>query len=622
MGIITFREDIQGLRAIAVLSVGIFHFNKEWLPGGFVGVDIFLVISGFLITSILLQKKNEINYRLIDTLKYFYFSRFKRIVPAYMVLLVFSAIIAGVLFIPQDFDVFSAGFDKAFYFNSNQYFSNFGDYFAPSSYEQPLLHTWSLAVEIQFYIIAPFLVLLVPKRLLLRILIVLSIVLLLIAEYRLSVQGAKQATYYSLYARLPEFFMGAIAALLLFNDHALRQNKLLQWSGLVAVIASVVFQPELGNFPGLRVLLPTLGATLILLSQPASQPASQSLASYFLTNKFMVWMGALSYSFYLWHWPVLAFLRYYTGMEQLDLYYSIYFVLITIALTLISYYLVELPFRKKKFSKLHLAGAVSLLIVIVSISFEKKKINTSFTAKPLPIEFTRYADDSQICHGKIVGDCLQGDLKSQREILVLGDSHAAMLNHFFDYLGKELKFKVRIITASSCVTIPGFDYERIAEWAHKPCLSQIEEAKKYLSKTPYVFLAASWNWQLESPKFKQVLHKFLLSRDIDGKKIYLLEQEPLLNINPQRALRAKFLGLSPVIGTDKRYLVANAWLRQEARAFRNVQTLNFGALQFFSNAPFYGKDLIYMDEHHLNQVGAVLYAKVAQNTFKQIVTSK
>ncbi|MGL5336188.1 MAG: acyltransferase family protein, partial [Enterovibrio sp.] len=134
-----YRKDIQGLRAIAVLAVMVFHLNPSWLPGGFVGVDVFLVISGFLITSILLHKKNNEDYSLTETLKYFYFSRLKRIAPAYFVMLIVVALLAAVLFLPNDFNTFRKGLEKAAWFNSNSYFADFGDYFAPSSYEQPLL---------------------------------------------------------------------------------------------------------------------------------------------------------------------------------------------------------------------------------------------------------------------------------------------------------------------------------------------------------------------------------------------------------------------------------------------------------------------------------------------------
>lgn len=145
-----FRPDIQGLRAIAVLAVIIFHLNPAWLPGGFVGVDIFLVISGFLIGSILLHKKSAANYGLANTLSYFYRSRFKRIAPAYYTTLIVVSLLAAVLFLPADFKIYKAGLETAAWFNSNNYFATFGDYFAPVSYEQPLLHTWSLAVEYSF----------------------------------------------------------------------------------------------------------------------------------------------------------------------------------------------------------------------------------------------------------------------------------------------------------------------------------------------------------------------------------------------------------------------------------------------------------------------------------------
>ena len=208
----TYRTDIQGLRAVAVLAVMLFHFNPAWLPGGFVGVDVFLVISGYLIVRILLQKKAQSGYRLGTTLRYFYASRIKRIAPAYFAMLVLVSLLAAILFLPQDLVVYKKGLNQAAWFHSNSYFAGFGDYFAPASHEQPLLHTWSLAVEIQFYLLVPFLVLLLPTKALKWVLGVLLVGLTLLAQYRLSVLGIQQATYYSLYARLPEFFAGGLVA--------------------------------------------------------------------------------------------------------------------------------------------------------------------------------------------------------------------------------------------------------------------------------------------------------------------------------------------------------------------------------------------------------------------------
>ncbi|HGF7528475.1 TPA: acyltransferase family protein, partial [Vibrio cholerae] len=155
-----YREDIQGLRALAVLSVIFFHVNKTWLPGGFIGVDIFLVLSGFLITSIILNEQASNTF----SIREFFIKRIKRIVPAYLMLLIVVTFLMAILLIPKDYNFFEESLKSALYFSSNQYFSSFGNYFAPNSNELPLLHTWSLAVEMQFYFFLPFLLTLAPKK--------------------------------------------------------------------------------------------------------------------------------------------------------------------------------------------------------------------------------------------------------------------------------------------------------------------------------------------------------------------------------------------------------------------------------------------------------------------------
>lgn len=145
MGTTHYRPEIQGLRAIAVLAVMLFHYNPALLPGGFVGVDVFLVISGYLIVRILLQKKVQPDYQLKATLRYFYISRIKRIAPAYFAMLVLVSILAAVLLLPQDLAIYKRGLNQAVWFHSNSYFAGLGDYFALATHEQPLLHAWLLA---------------------------------------------------------------------------------------------------------------------------------------------------------------------------------------------------------------------------------------------------------------------------------------------------------------------------------------------------------------------------------------------------------------------------------------------------------------------------------------------
>ncbi|MDA9003875.1 acyltransferase [bacterium] len=606
-----YRPDIQGLRAIAVLAVMAFHLNPGLLSGGFIGVDVFLVVSGFLITSILLHKKDNVDCSLPATLKYFYVSRFKRIVPAYFVTLVVVALVAAVFFIPEDFDTFKDGLKNAVWFNSNSYFASFGDYFAPANHEQPLLHTWSLAVEIQFYLFIPFVILLLPNRFLKWVLVALLLGLTALAEFRLRVQGIEQATYYSLYARLPEFLAGGLAAMYVKSPRGKGSSKAwVSGLGLSLIVLSAMFQPDFGAFPGTAVLLPVAGSVLLLV-----KPA-QGWIGRLLSSATLVWVGTLSYSLYLWHWPVLAFLRYYSGAEVLGFGLSLVFIVLTLLLSLISYYCIEQAFQTKRTTKKQALRWVLLVATVFGTSQAMAKVNAVFTPGQLPIEYRRYADLASICHGKIVGECLQGDLNSAKEVLVLGDSHAAMLNHFFDYLGKKLKFKARIITASSCVTMPGFDYERITEWARQPCIDQIKAAMPYLTKTKIVYLAGVWNTQTTNDAFNKALVRFL--EESSDNDIKILSQIPRFNRDVARARRFLSIGLQSDIQRDPSYQVANQYLSELADRYGNVVFVSLDKLSIFNDAPYFLNSLIYKDEHHINQVGALLYAKAATKSFQSL----
>lgn len=610
-----FRNDIQGLRAIAVIAVMAFHYNPAWLPGGFIGVDVFLVISGFLITSILLARKAEEDYTPSATLKYFYISRFKRIAPAYFAMLVLAALVAAVFFLPNDFDTFKDGLEQAAWFNSNNYFAEFGNYFAPANHEQPLLHTWSLAVEVQFYLLAPFVILLLPIKALKWALGALLAGFTLLAEYRMRVVGIEQATYYSLYARLPEFFAGCLAAIYMSNMQKLDER--IHWPaylGLVLIFSAAIAQPSLGKFPGIPTLVPVAGSVLLLI-----KPA-EGILRRFLCSKLLVWIGALSYSLYLWHWPVLAFLRYYTGTEVLDLAFSLVFVVLTLGLSVVSYYGIEQAFKGKQTLAVQALRWSVLLIAILGTSQSMARVNTAFTPPHLPIEYRRYADLETICHGKIITDCFRGDLSSEREVLVLGDSHAAMLNLFFDSLGKELGFKARIITASSCVTIPGFDYQRIAEWAHQPCLDQIEAAMPFIEEAQTIFIAGVWNRQTRSKAFNAALSQFVESQN--SKQIFLLSQVPRFKRDVSRLRRFDSLGLPNQPERDFSYIVANQRLRELALNSSDAEFLALDSLPMFGGAPFHEGRLIYFDEHHLNEYGSREYAHNAEAIFEGLLKRK
>lgn len=599
----TFRYDIQGLRAIAVLAVMLFHYNRQLLPGGFIGVDIFFVISGFLITSILLRQKDKPNFSLFSVLKNFYFGRIVRIAPAYYVLLVVVSAISAVLFIPKDYNFFYDSLGKSLWFASNQYFSDFGDYFAPTSDELPLLHTWSLAIEMQFYLFYPFLILLLGKKWLKIIIPAMALVFFLFATYQLK-EGMAQSVYYGLSARIPEFLIGG-CVVLFAQQIGKAQSNWLSIVGVILVLSSFAFINEKTPFPGLYAFPSVLGAALIL------SDFSGHKVSKFLSKPLFVWVGALSYSLYLWHWPVLAFIRYISGEYELNLTQSVLYWGGAFMLASASYYLIEEYFRRNKANAKNISTKISWGVIISAVI-----LTTAFSSSlnknlvpPLPVELTRYADPATICHGKIAGDCIRGDRNSkEKPILVLGDSHAAMLNHFFDVVGTELNLSFLVITASSCVTIPNFDYENLPGWAQKPCADQITYAEKFINSAEKIIVAGMWSYQLKENNLTNSINTWLSKLSDEKQLIYFLSDVPQLdNFYPLKNYRFNFLGLPNLSAISiKNQQRANETIKNQLAQHTIAEYIDLHDSPLLDRLSL---PTMYFDDNHLHTKAAKLYGK-------------
>jgi len=602
----TFRTDIQGFRALAILAIIVFHYDAKLLPGGFIGVDVFLVISGYFLFSLLSGQKAA-GQNSLRILSNFYLSRIKRIAPAYYGTLVVVSIAAAIFFIPADFSYYKDSLLKSLYFISNSYFAGFGDYFAPATSELPLLHTWALAVEVQFYLLMPLVVLCIPAQWLKRLLPLGIVGLTFFTEYMIRVAGEDLSTYYALYARVPEFLIGGWLALQQTGAQwSERKASIAGFTGLFLIFTSAIFITSEAPFPGLLALFPCIGAALII-------SARKGMPSRLLSLPALVWIGTISYSLYLWHWPVLAFLRYYTGTYDLNMAASVAFAVVTLFLACLSYSLVEKVFRSKQTPARVLVPITAVLVLTVApINMVSSAINKT-VMNPLPVELKQYADQEEICHGHTNGRCLRGGDRSNTKILVLGDSHAAMLNLFFDTAGEELGITARILTASSCVTIPGFDYQRIADWAQEPCRQQIDFVKKnYLDQASVILLAASWSGHFQSEDFMKAFTNFLEKRGTDGRqKILLLSQVPRFEKHPLRARRFASLGIPTELPKDDCYIEANSKLEELADRYPRVQYVDLTKLFVFDSAPLFKGTLIYHDEHHLNEYGAEVYGKFA-----------
>jgi len=336
-----YRPDIDGLRAIAVLAVVLFHLGFATLEGGFLGVDIFFVISGYLITSIIAPKIALGTFSFLD----FYLKRIRRLLPSALVTVTFTFLAAAFILDPSDLIALAKSAIASVFSMSNILFFTETGYWDAQSELKPLLHTWSLGVEEQFYIFWPFLVMCfwkfgLKQNLMLAFAIV-TLVGLFISEWML--RSNPSAAFYLLPARVFEFAIGASFAF--FGKTAI-WNKfntpkfrfILGWCSLFVLLATIWLYKGHTPFPGLNGLLPCLATALLLLS---GEGATETLGlSTLLGNSVMTWFGRISYSLYLVHWPVVSLIRYKVGLE-LHFIHQIIATAFIVALTLVLYYGVE-----------------------------------------------------------------------------------------------------------------------------------------------------------------------------------------------------------------------------------------------------------------------------------------
>lgn len=596
------RLDVQGLRAVAVLAVLAYHMDSAWLPAGFVGVDVFFVISGFIITALLTEPGQKI--RLAD----FYLNRVKRIVPAYAVMLAVVSVVSSVLLLPADFAFFHQSSKSAAIFASNLYFADFGSYFAPRVEELPLLHTWSLAIEMQFYVFFPLILLCLPRAWRLPGLSMLAI--LLFAWSSRNVLMGQGGEYFSLLARAPEFLIGGVVALALRDrDLTTTVSSLFGVLGLGLLAASFVLVDKT-HFPGLWALAPCAGTALLIA-------ARRGAINTLLSTPGLVWVGGISYSLYLWHWPVLAFLRYYTGQNELGVQWLSVALVASFALAWISCRFVEEPVRVLSgFRRLAPTLALAVLGIPV-IALLSARLNPVMVG-PVPIEQTRYAAPELICHGQQVGECKRGLASAPPSVLVIGDSHAAQLNYFFDQAGSEQGIAYRVLTASSCVPIPGFDIERLPDYAQLACREQIIAVKQALATMDKVIIAGMWQYQMPNPAFVKALQGFLDDAAAAHKQVVILGQVPMFRSDVQRVRRFRELGLPASLAFNEGWRVANAQVERLAAGRPGVQYVDFSRSEFFADAPYEHGELIYQDVHHLNEIGARRYGHFAGGQLKRL----
>jgi peptidoglycan/LPS O-acetylase OafA/YrhL len=459
-----FRKDINGLRAIAVIAVVIFHFNKDWLPGGFAGVDVFFVISGFLMTSIIIKGLKANNLSLAN----FYFARANRIIPPLFILCIVCLIFGYIFLIPFDYQILSQHVKSSAGFFSNATYMSEAGYFDSASHDKWLLHTWSLSVEWQFYIIYPV-ILLISSRLFslealpktISILAALSFILCIIASFYWSA-----SSFYSLIARAWEMLLGGV---IYFYPLKMKEKNRLytELTGIILIAISYLFLNGEDTWPGTLTLLPVVGACLILLANN-----SQSIIS---NSTFIQRIGTYSYSIYLWHWPVYVALNHF----QYDgILYSVLGIFASLILGMLSYYLIE---KKLVFNYRNLTLSESLRHPTVVFTLTSVVLASSIQYyQGLP---ERFSPELQSSFSQIASSPLRGKCHSRKKDYiapseactyfgedikwaVLGDSHTIEIAYALAHAVNAKNEGIKHYSFSGC--IPSYkqdeDFSRCASW--------------------------------------------------------------------------------------------------------------------------------------------------------------
>lgn len=595
-----FRQDIQGLRAFAFLFVFIFHLNSSWLPGGFIGVDVFFVISGYLMTTIILNQKDKNTFSYFN----FYLKRLKRIFPAYIFFIFFTLATGAFVYLSRDIWTLQKSGGTSALFVSNLLFSRGDSYFGAKLTENPFLHTWSLSVEMQFYFILPLILMFSPKKYLSKIILSIILISTIYGSFNIYFNQNKSSVYFSLLYRIPEFLIGGFYSFVFKERLSFKRiyNNLFAAGSFIILILSAIFINENSFFPGATALIPTIAVANLLV-------IDNNFIFDFFSKKWNVFVGELSYSLYLWHWPIIAFIRYFNDGYDLNIYEIILVCVLTFLLSWISYNFIENYFKKRSnltFKRFFVISSIlvgTLMIILPKIS-SINKIPDVYSSPTFGLKSHNKKDIEVF-----------GDKKSKnKKILLIGDSHALTIKPFLDYIGKKNDFLFSTITSDGFPSLEGISKEGMSTNElnfYNASQNLVKITKENISKNKIIIINGVTF--VEPPSIYKSLEKFAKSLKPD-QKLIVLNTFPSLDHDPIKINR-DFVRKT----TRKYHLISRennkSALKRLAANYPNVYYYDLSKSKVFQSAPFHRDTLMYFNASHLNTYGSVSLAKDLEKDF-------
>jgi len=636
---VSYRADIDGLRAVAVLAVVLYHSGLRAFSGGFVGVDVFFVISGFLITSIIWGQLGRGSFSIGG----FYERRIRRIFPALFTVVAATTAAAWLWMMPFDLQAFGASLAVMAGFASNFYFNKSG-YFDGGAHIEPLLHTWSLAVEEQFYIVFPIVLALLARRgaATTRRVVVLLVAASLVANV-LGVRSSASSAFYMPWQRAWELLAGSLLALGCVPRIASRGvREALALVGLAAIAVAVFGFDEHTRFPGEAALLPVLG-TVLLIHTGGERP---TLVARALGMRAPVFIGLVSYSLYLWHWPIFAFARYRL-MREMTAAEGLLLSALALVMAAASWYFVERPFRHtpaqgaaRGRSRLFVDAGLCIAVAVTLGGY--LYLSRGLPERlPEPVRAAAIAafdvnPDSDACHNRsperVNRDevCVLGG-GSMPSFVLLGDSFADALVPGIDAAARDAGRTGFVITKGGCPPLQGL--------GNPACRAFNASVLAFLGRHPdidTVVMMARWSGFAEGSRFGEDRPKLSLSDDLTvepgpaenrrvlargferslgalaPRRIVIIGFMPEQPASPPRAIAmARQLGLGDIVGVDRatyEQRQGHAHALIDPLALRaDVSVIDLGpALCDADRCPGERDGVVlYSDDNHISRSGAV-----------------
>jgi peptidoglycan/LPS O-acetylase OafA/YrhL len=634
-----FRSDINGLRAIALLGVVLFHFLGSAISGGFSGVDVFFVISGYLMTSIIIGGLESGNFQLLE----FFAARARRIIPALTVLCVTVLIIGWFYLHPLDFGMLGKHALSSLSFISNFVYLKETGYFDEASKEKWLLHTWSLSVEWQFYILYPI-ALAILHRFVGKKWLRLTLLIGALASFALCVYGTGRwpsSSFFLLPFRAWEMLVGGLAFLYPLKTSA-TSKKLLELLGIGMIFGAYWGLSASTAWPGYVASVPVIGAFFIIVAHRDR--------SWIMGNTVLQWIGKTSYSVYLWHWPVAVWLNY-AGVST-DATWIAAGLALSFILGALSFYFVENP---KARASLALSlpghpsmGSIALFygatlvsgLVIVKDGFASRLSQEYLAATDKQVMprrengycFYDFNNDTRLLPAQEAATCELGARGQIPKLLLFGDSFAGHFEPFWDVLAKANGFTVNSVTTNWCAPIAGNQFDGpTSHPAYEQCLINRKALATDLGQYSVVVFSGQWSNGLKSGYLPEVIHSIRRAAAIVPTVIVMPPPVRYDTNVLKRFQRDLFYGSRFELGKYPKTLdaveqTAHAQLRQGTSDLDNVIFID--RLQLFPASDMYYKSGMAtpysLDGMHITVEGSLISAVDFQRTefYKRVIQVK